>query len=364
MSRRALLATWTTCLLAGGCQPPPVDYRVAVIPKGLTHEFWQSIHRGALRAAADLERELGIRAEVIWDGPLRERDALAQIRIVDRQISTRVDGIVLAPQHSQTMVPPVARAVAERIPVVIVDSGLERPDLTVKYVATDNRNGGRLAGRRLLETLKAAGKTAPRIILFRYAVGSESTEQRERGFEEVIDAEIERRTAAGEPPVTWVSRDKYAGATKDSALREAAPLLNQHRGPDREPLVDGIFCVNESSAEGMLDALRSLGMAGGVTLVGFDAGEPLLHALDEGTIDALILQDPYRMGYLGTWTLIQHLRGFEVVTPDPAYLSTGEFVITKTNVHDEATVGLFDERAQARRTIQTPPVRRRAGAGP
>jgi ribose transport system substrate-binding protein len=360
MWRRSVLICWAVAALAaGGCQQSPADYRVVVIPKGLTHEFWQSIHRGAQRAATDLDRDLHLHIEVIWDGPLRERDALAQIRIVDRRISTRLDGIVLAPQHSQTMVAPVQRAVEQHIPVVIIDSGLERPDLTIKYVATDNRNGGRLAAKRLLATLRAEGKTAPRVVLFRYAVGSESTEQRELGFHETIDAEIARQKAAGELTIIWVSDDKYAGATKDSALREAAPLLNQHRGPDGKPLIDGIFCVNESSAEGMLDALRSLGMERQVKLVGFDAGEPLLQAVDEGTIDALILQDPYRMGYLGTWTMVHYLRGYETVTPDPHYLSTGEFVVTKSNLHDEATSGLYNENAQNRRTIATPPLRKR-----
>src|SRR5439155_10932727 len=139
----------------------------------------QSIHRGAVRAAADLRAGDGLSVEVIWDGPLRERDALAQIRIIDRRVSTRVDGIVLAPQHSQTLVAPVKRAVEQGVPVVIIDSGLEHPELTVKYVATDNRNGGRLAARRLLQTLRAEGKSAPRVVLFRYQPGSESTEQRE-----------------------------------------------------------------------------------------------------------------------------------------------------------------------------------------
>src|SRR5436309_16126926 len=107
MSRLLLL----TCLslAAAGCQRAPAEYRVAVIPKGMTHEFWQSIHRGAVRAAADLRAGDGLSVEVIWDGPLRERDALAQIRIIDRRVSTRVDGIVRAPQHSQTLVPPVQR---------------------------------------------------------------------------------------------------------------------------------------------------------------------------------------------------------------------------------------------------------------
>src|SRR5262249_22690955 len=180
------------------------------------------------------------------------------------------------------------------------------------------------------------------------------------GFEEVIDNEIARQKLVDEPAITWASRDKYAGATKDSAMREASPLLNQFRDADGNPTIDGIFCVNESSAEGMLDALRSLGMERMVRLVGCDSGEPLLQAVDEGTIDALILQDPYRMGYLGTWTMVQHLRDYEVVTrPDPHYLSTGEFVITKANVHDRATRELYQKQAQDERTIQRPELRKR-----
>jgi ribose transport system substrate-binding protein len=360
MTFRRLIALIFATILTAGCEGPRPDLRIVVIPKGMTHEFWQSIHRGAVRAASDLKASDGLNVDVIWDGPLRERDALAQIRIVDRRVSTRVDGIVLAPQHSQTMVAPVRRAVGQGIPVVIIDSGLEHPELAIKYVATDNLNGGRLAARRLLQTLRAEGKQSPRVVLFRYAVGSESTEQRENGFLDVVREEIARQVAAGETPIQLVSDDKYAGATKDSAMREATPLLNQLRNADGTLRVDGIFCCNESSAEGMLDSLVSLGLERRVKLVGFDSGEPLMQALAVGTIDALILQDPYRMGYLGTWTVVQHLRGYDVVTePDPHYLSTGEFVITKEKVGTEETLGLYDKDAQARRTIQIPPLRKR-----
>src|SRR5207248_1053265 len=119
----------------------------------LTHQHWQSVLRGAERAATDLKREQDVHVRIIWDGPLRERDALEQIRIVDRRVSARVDGIVLAPQHSQTMDGPVQRAVEQGIPVVVIDSGLERTDLIVKYVATNNYNGGWLAAERLLQVM-------------------------------------------------------------------------------------------------------------------------------------------------------------------------------------------------------------------
>jgi ribose transport system substrate-binding protein len=258
-----------------------------------------------------------------------------------------VDGIVLAPQHSQTLVPAVQRAQDQGIPVVVIDSGLEGNQF-LKYVATDNYHGGELAAERLLATLKADGKPAPKIVLFRYAVGSESTERREQGFEDVVNAAIKKQQAAGEPTITWLSADKYAGATKDSALREAAPLLNQFRDQ-----IDGIFCPNESSAAGMLDALRNLGLNKKVRLVGFDSSEPLLQAVDEGDLDATIIQDPYRMGYLGTWVAVQHLQGRDV-SAGGFYLGTGENLITKANLHAKSTQGLFDPVAQAQRVMQAP----------
>src|SRR5262245_3044730 len=162
-------------------------YSIAVIPKGLTHEHWQSVHRGAKRAAADLG-EQGIAVEVLWEGPRKESDASEQIALIDQKIGRGIHGLVLAPQHSKQMVPPVERAVEEGVPVVILDSNLDRatlekkPDLIVKYVATDNYNGGRLAARHLVGVLEKGGNKEMNLVLFRYQAGSESTEQREQGF--------------------------------------------------------------------------------------------------------------------------------------------------------------------------------------
>ncbi|HZT81105.1 MAG TPA: substrate-binding domain-containing protein [Gemmataceae bacterium] len=328
------------CLALAGCAGARKDYkyRVAVIPKGLTHDFWQSIHRGALRAADDLRAEKGIAVEIVWDGPTKEDDAQEQIAILNRRIADRVHGIVLAPQHRVAMVPPVKQAVAKNIPVVIIDSGLADEEAIVQYVATDNENGGRLAAKRLLEVLAREGKKEPRVVLLRYQVGSESTEKREKGFEEYANAHAK---------ITWLSNDRYAGATQDSALREATGLLNNLR--DEE--IDGIFTPNESSTGGMLAALRSLKRQGKVRLVGFDSSPNLLDALDEGNLDGLVLQDPYRMGYLGVWSLVHHLEGYDVAAAGK-YLPTGERVVTKENLHSEEVQALFREDLQAQRDMK------------
>lgn len=326
-----------------GCNGRPDDeITIVVIPKGLTHEHWQSVRRGAERCAADVLPE-GVRVRVIFDGPLRERDAIEQIRIVDRRVATGARGIVLAPQHSSTMTATVKRAADAGVPVVVIDSGLSETAHFVKYVATNNYNGGCLAAKHLLDVLRGQGKTKPRLVLFRYAVGSESTEQREKGFEDTVNAEC--------PDAVWVSTDKYAGSTRDSAMREAGPLVHQYGGR-----MDAVFAPNESSASGMIDVLRSQGLDKKVLVMAFDASKPLLQAIQEGEAVGSVLQDPYKMGYQSTWYCVRAVRGEDVSRPKELW--TGEHVViardgklvTTRNPDPEFVLGLYDPAAQARRT--------------
>jgi len=342
------------CLSLGGCgsSQQAYKYRIAVIPKGLTHEFWQSIHRGAERAASDLKEKMNLPVEVRWDGPLKENDTQVQISIIDRNLAAHISGIVLAPQHSEAMVAPVEKAVRDKVPVLVIDSGLapEGQKLIVKYIATNNYNGGRLAAEHLIKVLRDEGKPAPKLILFRYQPGSESTEQREKGFEDYVNKTIQQQKEAGQPTITWLSTDKYAGATEDTAQKEATPLLNHLRDKG----IDGIFAPNESSASGMLNSLRSLHLNKQVRLVGFDSSNPLVDGLRDGDVEALILQDPYRMGYLGVWTLVHYLEGYDVTPNGEKTQSTGENVITRANLEAKSTRELFEPDLQSQRAIETP----------
>src|SRR5438874_7334986 len=159
---------------------PTNAYTIAVIPKGTTHEFWKSIHAGAVKAERELNGK-GIKTEIIWKGPLKEDDRDQQIQVVENFMSRRVSGIVLAPLDSQALVKPVENATQAKVPVVIIDSGLNSEQY-VSFVATDNYKGGQLAGEHLAGLLGGKGN----IILLRYAVGSASTEAREAGFLDVL----------------------------------------------------------------------------------------------------------------------------------------------------------------------------------
>lgn len=212
-------------------------WRVMVIPKGTTHQFWETLHAGAIKAADELGN-----VEVIWIGPQKEDDRTMQIQLVQNAVAKGVDGIVIAPLDAKALVKPVENAIDKGIPVVVIDSGLETSRI-VSYVATDNYHGGVLAARRLGEVLHGEG----RIILLRYSVGSESTEQREKGFTDTLAKEF--------PKVTYLSQSEFAGPTSDSAQKVAQTLVTRFRGQ-----IDGIFCPNESSTVGMLRALEGAGM--------------------------------------------------------------------------------------------------------
>ena len=289
-------------------------YEVAVIPKGTTHEFWTSIHAGALAAAGELKAG-GITVNVIWKGPLREDDREQQVQVVENFTGRRVSGLVLAPLDARALVAPTEEAVRAGIPVVIIDSGL-KSTAPVSTVSTDNYKGGVLGARRLGELLGGKGK----VILLRVLAGSTSTEQREAGFLDTLAKEF--------PGLQILSSDQHAGATRDTAYRTSQNLLNRF-GRD----VTGIFAPNESSATGMLLAMKDAGLAGGkVKLVGFDSGAQTVAALKSGDLQGLVVQNPFRMGYLGVKTLVASLRGQKV----ELVIDTGCALVTRENMAEPA----------------------------
>jgi ribose transport system substrate-binding protein len=305
----------------GGSEPPDTEKSaeivIAVIPKGTSHTFWKAIHAGAVKAS----RELGV--EVIWKGPAREDDRDAQIAEVENFVSRGVSGIVLAPTDDKALRIPVTDAMRAGIPVVIIDSGLDSKDY-VSFVATDNYKGGRLAGERMVEKLQGKGK----VVLLRYMEGSASTMERERGFLDVL---------AENPGIELASANQYAGATAETAYQASENLLARFKSKEGGLEVDGIYCPNESSSFGMLRALQDSGLAGKVTLIGFDASEQMVRALESGEFDALVLQDPVNMAYLGVKTMVSHIRGEEV----PSLIDTGVTLVTRDNMSDPRVAELL-----------------------
>jgi len=282
--------------------------RIAVIPKGTTHEFWKSIHAGAVKAS----RELGV--EVIWKGPLKEDDLKSQIDLVQRFTAQRVSGIVLAPLDSKGLRASVHDATQNSIPVVVIDSALDSND-QASFVATDNRAAGRLAGSKMAELLGKKGN----LVVLRYQEGSASTHAREEGFLEAIRQYHD---------IKVLSDNRYSGATVETGYSAAESVLLA-QGASRGS-VQGVFTPNESSTFGMLLALEKSGLVGRIKFVGFDASEKLVAALKSDKINGLIIQNPFQMGYLGVKSMVEKLRGAKV----PASIDTGSTFVEKVNLEE------------------------------
>jgi ribose transport system substrate-binding protein len=316
---RSLALSLVACLglIAGGCEDrkeaaaptsaAPAAKRIAVVPKGTTHEFWKSVQAGAMQAQDESKGAVA----VTYRGPEKEDDREQQVALMQNLISAKYDAIVLAPLDSRILVEPVKQAVAAHIPVVIMDSGLEGEAGKdyVTFVATDSEAGGRLAGEKMASLLPKGGK----VLLLRYMEGSASTTLREKGFVDAIGK------AAG---VTLVDPHRYAGATRATA-QEAAENLLAANGD-----IAGVFCPNESSTFGMMLAMRSRGMLGKIAFIGFDSSAELAESLKNGEINALVLQNPIKMGHLAVQAAADALAG-RTVAPR---IDTGVAIVTRESM--------------------------------
>ncbi len=278
--------------------------RIAVIPKGTTHIFWESVRRGAEKAGD----EAGV--EILWNGPKRETDREEQIQIIEDFTVQKVSGIVLAPLDSKALVPKVEELYDRNIPCVIVDSGID----TEKYVcfaATDNYIGGLIAARRMGKILNGKGK----IVVLKYVPGSASTTNRENGFVDTIKKEF--------PDIEIVDQ-QYGKDTVETALQVTEDMLTKNAE------LDGLFACNASTSVGALQGLRSQGRAGKIKMIGFDTEKALIDGLKEGAIDSLVAQNPYRMGYEGVKAVLAELDGKELPTKR---IDTGVKLVTQENLN-------------------------------
>jgi ribose transport system substrate-binding protein len=298
MKRRAALAALLSGIVAG-CKRD--RKQIAVIPKATSHLFWVSVQAGAFAAG----QEFGV--DVLWNGPALETDFSRQIQIVDSMTARRVDGIALAAAERKALVQSVDRAMAAGIPVTIFDSGLDSTNY-MSFVATDNYAAGKLAASTLGRLLNGNGKAA--VVL--HVPGSFSTMERERGFEDGIK----------EFPGINVVQRQYGMSDRAKALAAAENILTAH------PDLDGIFASTEPSSRGAALALKARGLSDKVKLVAFDSSDTMIEDLKGGTIDAMVVQDPFRMGHEAVRSIVDKLNG---ATP-PKRLDLEAIVVSRENL--------------------------------
>ena len=196
----------------------------------------------------------------------------------------------------------------------------------VDYVGTDNHAAGELAARTLIRAITATkarmvnASYEGRLIMVRFTVGSAGTRLREEGFKDVVAAGVTLRLV----------EQQFTDGSTMGAQHVAETLLDSYV-KNNELEVDGIFASNQPTTEGVynaLQALRDKGVQIRTRFVGFDESDLLLQGLRSGTIDALIVQDPEKMGYLGVKALVAHLAG----KPVQSVVNTGVAVLTKADL--------------------------------
>ncbi len=258
------------------------EKRIAFIPKGRAHMFWQSVHAGAVKAQ---QESPGF--TILWNGPASETDYEGQIKIMDAFINQHVDAICLAPIDKKILVTLVENANSRGIPVFIFDSAVDTETFTAQ-IATDNSQGGRLAARRMGALLNGTGKVAEVAV----QAGSASTMDRESGFERTLKEEF--------PNIKLVDK-QYGMADFAKSLKVSENMLTA------TPDLDGMFASNESSSVGAVRALQGKGRK--VKLVGFDSSPQLIEALRNGVVDSLVAQDPFEMGYRSMLAAVAKISG-------------------------------------------------------
>jgi ABC-type sugar transport system, periplasmic component len=316
--KKTIISFVSVMILVSGLQSymfPQEKLKIAIVPKGKEAFFWKSVHAGA-KIGAVTSKDV----EIIWKTPQPENDKEQQISIVEECIKEGVSGIVLSPVDDNALVESVSKAMKKKIPVLIFDSALKGTlgKGFISFVGTDNRKAGNLAGENLAKILKGKG----RVVLLRYMKGQASTTEREEGFLEALNKE---------KGIQLIMKDRYAGGSIEEAKKISLSILSQLKE------ADGIFCPNELSTMGMLLALRGTNLAGKIKFVGFDASIDLIEALKKGEINALVAQDPSRMGYQSVKTIVDYISGKKI----PLKIDTGVYLVTRENLNDPEIQKLY-----------------------
>jgi ribose transport system substrate-binding protein len=275
---------------------------IAVVPGSTGYFYWGSLHAGAEAAA----KELG--ADLIWRGTSTQSDITGQTNILQDFVNRKVDGIAFAANDTKALQPFVDSATAAKIPVVSADAGIDPQ--SIPLIATDNEAAAGQAADFIGEKLGGKGKVA----LLPFLATSATSQAREKGFEDQLKAKY--------PDIEIVAK-KYTDGDVNKSLSIMTDVLTAH------PDLDAVFGTNEPSVVGAIQALENK-KATGVTVVGFDNAPDEVKALKNGTVQALVVQDPYKIGYESVMALKKMIDGKDV----PELIDTGATLVTKDNLAD------------------------------
>ena len=296
------------------------DVTIPVIVKDTTSFYWQIVLAGARQAGKDL----GVNVPEL--GAQSESDINGQISILENAVAGKPAAVVIAPTEFKALGAPIDAA-AKSVPIIGIDSSADSKAFT-SFLTTDNEAGGKIAADGLAAAIKAkTGAIKGDVALINSLPGVGSLTARDKGFTEEL--------AAKYPDLKLVAT-KVADGQATTGLNITTDLLTAN------PNLVGIFADNLIMAQGAGQAIAENKAADKVALVGFDSDDKTLGFLDDGTIAALVVQDPYRMGYDGVKTALAASKGEKV----QAFVDTGANLVTKANENDPKISALIHPKVK------------------
>lgn len=301
--RSVLCAALALALLCGcGAGTDSGGCSVALITKSMDSEFFLSVFAGARAAAIEYNLDLTI------SGPETEEDYEAQNRMIAQAVEDGAEAIVFSAIDYERSIPAIDAAAQAGVKVVSIDSGVGSTHVST-YIGTDNHAAGQMAAQAALEGVEGALHVG----IVSYSEGTANGQARVQG---AVDA----LAASGRAQITDVITTL---ADVPRAQTDTVRLLLDH------PETNILIAFNEPTSVGAALAVRVLDRGKDIFLVGFDSNVTTIDGLQEGWVDALVVQNPYAMGYLGVERAYHLLSGKE---DGERIIDTSTRIVTRENL--------------------------------
>jgi len=269
--------------------------------QGGENDFWDSLREGIDMAALDYNIDLTVM------GPESEAEYEVQNKMIEEAIAMAPDAIVLVPSN-YTLTVPYAKKIEEAgIQLILLDSVLEE-ELGQCIVSTDNHEGGYMMG----EYMKQYADESTVIGIVSHIPGASTAIEREQGVREGL--------GKYEQQIVDVV---FSESNYDKAYEETVKMLSEH------PDMNMIIGLNEDSSVGAARAVKDLGLSGQIKMIGFDSSIEQIQFLEEGIFEAIVIQKPLNMGYLGIQMASQAIMNKTI----PREVNSGSALITAESIY-------------------------------
>ncbi|MGK3945174.1 ABC transporter substrate-binding protein [Streptomyces sp. RP5T] len=307
----AAFTSATACSSADGSPASTKELHKLVFIQGVAGDGFYVSMKCGIEAEA---KKLG--ATVTTQGPAKF-DPTLQTPIVQSVVASHPDAILIAPTDISAMQTPIAQAKAAGIKVVLVDTTLKDPSVAVSSVSSDNLGGGKAA----FKAIKQLAPTGGKVLTVSVQPGISTADDRTRGFSQAAKAD----PAYKDLGVQYDQNDPAKAAQIVTAALQ------------KDPDIVGIFATNLFSAEGAATGVRQAGRQKQVKIVGFDADPAQVSALKEGTVQALVAQQPQTIGVEGVKQAVAALKGKTTTSS----IKTGFSIINRDNLDSTGQAAIY-----------------------